>query len=165
MVSLKGIFRRKATPDKNRLESEKQGESSSSRLKDLCHGDEDLFKVMENFLMFEPQSQISLLGGAESLIQKGNIAMEQGNKFEARVLYETAAKIEIFRANKENARKYLLLAETATEKERDKKYHAILLQNLDRVLEISRAYYGREPIPAEQTRPTTEKTILVRATN
>ncbi|MGH2639557.1 MAG: hypothetical protein ACRDF4_09810 [Rhabdochlamydiaceae bacterium] len=52
---------------------------------------------MENFLLLYPESQISELGETTSLIQLGNAAAASGNKLVARVDYETAAGIEMFR--------------------------------------------------------------------
>ena len=101
-----------------------------------------LYEAMQNFLLLDPKSQIPQLGGTDSLIEKGNKAMASGNNLEARVDFETAGRIEIYRLNKESTEKCLLLAERMTESDRASQYHETILQNLDRVMEISKSYYG-----------------------
>jgi hypothetical protein len=99
------IFHRQAVHKKDEVRSEKSQESRSERLKDLCEGNGSLYEAIQNFLLLDPKSQIPQLGETDSLIQKGNMAVANGRKVEARVDFETAARIEIFRLNREETRK------------------------------------------------------------
>jgi hypothetical protein len=136
------IFHRQGVPKKDEVRSQKSEGSRSEKLKDLCRGNESLYEAMQNFLLLNPKSQIPQLGETDSLIQKGNVAVANGRKLEARVDFETAARIEISRLNNENTRKCLLLADQVTESDTARRYPATLLENLDKVMEISRSYYG-----------------------
>ncbi len=124
-----------------RMKEEKLVQYADARLKALV-SDEDMYYAMENFLLADPERQIPLLGDMESLISKGDEAKSTGSKVIARTNYETAAKIEIYKQNKEGAKRCLGLAQQVTD-EGDKHldYQRKLMENLDEVLRVSKAYY------------------------
>jgi len=126
-------------------EQEEKGHSKSDlRLRQLAPNDEKLYLALENFLLADPKTQIPNFGGdSDSLIEKGDEARSRGNKMMARANYETAAKIAIFKQNRDRAIRFLALAEEVTETEDTKhsELHKTILANMDKVLRISKEYY------------------------
>jgi hypothetical protein len=113
----------------------------SSRLRDFIPNDENMFVALQNFLLADPERQVAMLGETDILVAKGNAAKGRGDKLVARMSYETAAKIEIYKQNKESAEKCIRLANEVTE---DNDPHRIadktMLGNMEEVLRISKLY-------------------------
>ena len=80
-----------------------------SPLKNLVISDPKMFAALQNFLIVDPERQIPLLDSVSTLLAKGDAAKAQGNRMTARADYEIAAKIEIYRQNKDSARTFLVL--------------------------------------------------------
>lgn len=96
---------------------------------------------MQNFLIISPQKQIPQPGRVSLLIAKGDAAKSIGKNLEARVDYETAARIEIFKQNKESARNCLELAEGVSENSsQHHEFHETMLADMDEVLRVSKAF-------------------------
>ena len=111
-------------------------------LRDLVPNDEKLFAAMQTFLLGDPKRQLPLLGTADSLQIKGDQEKSRGENSRARFDYETAAKIELYRMNKETFEKFLRLASDVTESgDRDKVLLETLIANEDEALRISKEYY------------------------
>jgi len=116
-------------------------QSNSSRLKDLVVGNQRLYFAMQSFLITSPARQIPQLGGASLLVAKGDAAKAVGKNLEARVDYETAARIEIFEQHKESARNCLQLADGVSENtSQHHEFHETMLANMDEVLRVSKAF-------------------------
>ncbi len=114
---------------------------SLSSLKKLVADDPKMYSALENFLIVDPERQLPLLDDASTLLAKGNTAKASGNNQTARVDYEVAAKIEIYKQNKESARSFLVLAEEVTdEAEAHYSFQKTMLADMDKVLRISKDF-------------------------
>ncbi len=112
-------------------------------LRDLVPNDEKLYIALQTFLLGDPTRQLPMLGSVDSLLTKGDEDKAKGNNWKARLNYETAAKIEIYKNNREDAEKFLRLAEGIAESnEANRVLLGTLLENMDRVMEISKVYYA-----------------------
>jgi len=110
-------------------------------LKDLVPNDEKMYLALQNFLLGDPERQLPMLGSTETLLARGDQDRAKGEKLKARMSYETAAKIEIYKQNRENVEKVIRLAKDVTD-DRDPhlEFFDTMLANLDEVLRISREY-------------------------
>jgi hypothetical protein len=131
-------------------ENEQAKELDSLIKEEVSNG--NVYDALTNFLLADPDRQIPQLGGIESQLSQGEDAKRKGELNVARSRYETAAKIEIYNKNKEEARKYLDLADKATEPSdiRHHEMHTVLISNMDEVMRISEDYYGKMAAQHEQ---------------
>jgi hypothetical protein len=97
---------------------------------------------MQTFLLGDPERQLPMLGSTDTLLAKGDQEKANGEKLRARMNYETAAKVEIYKQDKEGVEKCLRLAIEVTENEDRKALLNTMLANLDEVLRISKLYSG-----------------------
>ena len=111
-----------------------------SLLNELLPEDHPLYEALEHFLLADPERQIGQLGGSTILDQKGREGMEKGDKSGAAVNFDYAAKIEIYKQNKEATKRYLELADKVTDTDKDHQFHTILLSDLDEVMRVSGKY-------------------------
>ena len=114
---------------------------ADARLKSLVKSD-DMYFALEYFLLGDPERQISQLGETDSILAKGDEAKARNESVYSRAYYETAAKVAIYRGDKEAARRCLLKAEEVTE-ESDKRYRLMtfLIDNMDDALVVAKSYY------------------------
>jgi hypothetical protein len=105
---------------------------------------EKVYKALENFLLVDPERQIPQLGGSEGQVAEADQAKTRGDNEVARGKYETAAKIEIYKKDKDSARKDIDLAEkfTAPQDTMHHEIHRTLLSHMDEVMQISSDYYA-----------------------
>lgn len=121
---------------------------ADKRLKELVSSNE-MYRAIELFLLGDPKRQIEQLGDVESLLKNGDYAKQRSDNVKARYSYETAAKIELYRQNKESLRRFLVLAQEVTdENDKHQGFQRTLLDNLDEVLRVSKQYY--QIAPAEE---------------
>ena len=119
---------------------------SVSPLKNLVTSDPKMFAALQNFLIVDPERQIPLLDNVNTLLAKGDAAKAQGNKMTARTFYEIAAKIEIYRQDKESARSFLVLAEgVSVMGQLHHEYQETMLADMDKVMRISNEYQDFVP--------------------
>ncbi len=129
--------------NKRKAEATKQIQEQSPKkltLKDLVPNDEKMYLAMQTFLLGDPERQLPMLGSTDSLLAKGDQDKANGEKLRARMSYETAAKIEIYKQNKDGAEKCLRLAKEVTENEDRRALLETMLANMDEVLRISKLY-------------------------
>jgi hypothetical protein len=120
---------------------QEQVPTPSSRLKDFIPNDEKMYSALQNFLLADPERQLPLLGETNSLLTKGDAARAKGEKLTARMSYETAAKIAIYKQEKDSAEKYIRLAKEVTEVEDPHQASfETMLGNMNEVLRISKLY-------------------------
>ena len=116
------------------------------RLKGLVANNQRMYYALQNFLLGAPDRQIPLLGEVSLLLARGDAFRAKGNSMAARVDYETAAKIEIYKQNKESARNCLVRAEEVSEKEQAHyEFQETMLADMDEVLRISKTYQSSFP--------------------
>jgi len=121
-------------------------QSSLSPLESLVSDDPNMYAALQNFLIVDPERQIPLLDDVNTLLTKGDTARADGNNQTARADYEVAAKIEIYKQNKDSATNFLVLAEQVSEKElKHFEYQETMLADMDKVLRISKAYQAFVP--------------------
>ena len=119
------------------------------RLTILCHGDEKMREAISNFLLLRPEEQIFQLGPTEALIRRAD-STEKSDPIIARVNLETAARIEMYKGDREKV-KILLeraqhLGRTGGEGNRQ-----TLLSDLDKAMSIAREYYNhKQPTKVEE---------------
>jgi hypothetical protein len=129
------------------VQPQKQPDQPTSRLKLVVGNNEKMYEAMGTFLLASPEFQIPRLGEVNSHLAKGDKARANGNNMEARVEYETAAKIGIYKQDKESARSCLISADEVSEKEeRNHNFHETMLADMDEVMRISKAY--QSPVPS-----------------
>ena len=114
---------------------------SLSPLENMVADDPKMYSALENFLIVDPERQLPLLDDVSMLLAKGDTAKADGNNQRARVNYEVAAKIEIYKQNRESAKNFLDLAETVTDQAAEHyAFQKTMLADMDKVLSISKAY-------------------------
>jgi hypothetical protein len=117
-----------------------------SPLASLASEDPKMYSAMQNFLIIDPERQIPLLDNVDTLLVKGNAAKAEGNNMTARVDYEVAAKIEIYKQNMESARNFLVLAESVSDRKLEHfGYQTTMLADMDKVFRVSMAYQAFVP--------------------
>ncbi|HXQ91375.1 MAG TPA: hypothetical protein VN739_00105 [Nitrososphaerales archaeon] len=110
-------------------------------LKDLVPNDEKMYLALQTFLLGDPERQLPMLGNTDALLAKGDQDKANGEKLKARMNYETAAKIEIYKQNKELVEKSLRLSKEVTENvDPRRELLETMLANIDEVLRISKLY-------------------------
>ena len=116
---------------------------------------EKVYKALENFLLADPGRQLSQLGGSKGLLADADAAKSRGDNEAARGKYETAAKIEIYKQDKESARRDIDLAEkfTAPDDSQHREIHKTLLSHMDEVMRISSDYYANLSRSSESSQP------------
>jgi hypothetical protein len=135
------------------LEEQKRKEEdieyADKRLRQLVRTDE-MYKAIEYFLLGDPVRQIAQLGDVGGLLKTGDEAKQNNDSTKSRYSYETAAKIELYRGEKESLRKFLILAQEVTS-ETDKyfKFQQTILDNIDDALRIAKDYYNTVPQATE----------------
>jgi hypothetical protein len=116
---------------------------SISPLEKLATDDPKMFAALENFLITDPVRQLPIIGDVSVLLARGNEAKANGNNQSARVDYEVAAKIEIYKQNLESARSFLALAEQVSDQAGEHyAFQKTMLADMDKVLSISKAFHG-----------------------
>jgi hypothetical protein len=144
----------RSEPEKT-IEQQKETEEALQyadlRLKELVSTDE-MYYAIEYFLLGDPKRQIEQLGDIEGLVEKGNSSKAESDNVKARYNYETAAKIELFRGNKDGLRRFLTFAQEVTEPN-DKyfKFQRTILDNIDETLRVANNYYQSIPVTSEET--------------
>jgi hypothetical protein len=137
-----------AAHEQKKSDSEEIHAYTDKRLRELVPSD-DMYFAMENFLLGDPERQISSLD-VDRLIGEGNDAKSEGQKITARTKYETAAKVELYRRKKDEVEQYLRFAQDVTERNDDHfKMQDTILSNLDSALDIAKKYYDQIPGAAQ----------------
>ncbi|MCL4355037.1 MAG: hypothetical protein JRN25_00035 [Nitrososphaerota archaeon] len=126
----------------------------------LCQGDEELHYAMSYLVYLKPEEQIALIGATELQVQNAAEAIERGDRTTAIVDYETAARIELYRGNKENVRMYLEKARGLQDGDGRERL-STLLSNLEKVMAIAKRYYHRGDAPSPTDGGTSEQMVAV----
>jgi CRISPR/Cas system-associated protein Csm6 len=106
--------------------------------------DEKVYEALRNFLLADPERQIHELGGTEKLLAEADRAKSKNLEIVARAMYETAAKVAIYKQNKDEARKIISLADEVTKPgDTQKEIHETLISNMDEVMNVSKDYYDK----------------------
>jgi hypothetical protein len=112
-------------------------------LRELVPNDEKLYLALQTFLLGDPNRQLPMLGSVDSLSLKADEERAKGDKWKARINYETAARIEIFIEDRAGAEKFLRQAEEFAEVGgQNRVMLETLLKNMDEVMRISKMFYS-----------------------
>ncbi len=112
-------------------------------LSKFIENDNALFEAMEYFLLLNPGEQASRLGEPRELKAKADEARASGDNLGARIYYENAAKVGLYRQEEAEFKGMLKLAEQVTRKnERFAAFHRTLLSDSDGAMRVAREYYG-----------------------
>jgi len=140
------LFHRSSKQETVKVQTSNAVQVSISPLKNLIVSNPKMFAALQNFLIVDPERQIPLLDDIKKLLAKGDEAKAQGNRMTARADYEIAAKIEIFKQNKESARTFLVLAEGVSDKgQTHYEYQETMLADMDTVMRISNEFQDFVP--------------------
>jgi hypothetical protein len=109
-----------------------------------------MYLAIEYYLLGDPKRQIEQLGDIDGILKRGDEAKQNNDSTKARYSYETAAKIELYRGEKESLRKFLILAQEVTsETDKYSKFQQTILDNIDETLRIAKEYYNTVPQDTE----------------
>jgi hypothetical protein len=143
---MKNFFHRANNKEAARLQRVVVDQTSSLKLKSLVANNQKMYFALQKFLLAGGEKQISQLGDVSLILARGDASKAKGNYMAARVDYETAAKIEIYKQNKDNARNCLVRAEEVSERgQSHHEFQEMMLANMDEVLRISKAYQSALP--------------------
>jgi hypothetical protein len=140
------LFHRSSKQETVNVQTSNPVEVSISPLKNLSLSNPRMFAALQNFLIVDPERQIPLLDDVNKLLAKGDAAKAEGNRMTARADYEIAAKIEIYKQNKESAKTFLVLAEGVSDKgQPHHEYQETMLADMDTVMRISNEFQDFVP--------------------
>jgi len=140
------LFHKSSKQETVKVQTSNAVQVSISPLKNLIVSNPKMYAALQNFLIVDPERQIPLLDDVNKLLTKGDEAKAQGNRMTARADYEIAAKIEIYRQNKESARTFLVLAEGVSDKGQPHyQYQETMLADMDKVMRISNEFQDFVP--------------------
>jgi hypothetical protein len=142
-MATSGMYKLRTADVEALQKEEQQIQQKVSRLENLMPtGNTKLRKALETFLLLQAESQIPQLGDSKTFLNQGNAKKAAGDKLLARVNYEIAAKIELYKGNKAGVIESLTLAREVTdENDEHREFHDAILNNLDEALRIAREYY------------------------
>jgi len=114
----------------------------SPSLESFIKDDPALLEAMEFFLLLRPEDSTLELGEPGSLKVRGDEARAAGDDVTARILYESAAKIALYRQRKDEFRDLLALAgEVTAPGDRFDGFHRTLLRELDEAVRVAGEFY------------------------
>jgi len=140
------LFHKSSKQETVKVQTSNAVQVSISPLKNLIVSNPKMYAALQNFLIVDPERQIPLLDDVNKLLTKGDEAKAQGNRMTARADYEIAAKIEIYKQNKESARTFLVLAEGVSDiGQPHYEYQETMLADMDTVMRISNEFQDFVP--------------------
>ena len=116
---------------------------STPELQRYVPEDGALYRAMEFFLLLNPEEQALRLGEPDALKLSADEAKASGNHLLARINYESAAKIALFRQNRTQFTSMVSLADQVTPADQEfAALHRTLLRETDAAMRVARDYYG-----------------------
>jgi hypothetical protein len=113
------------------------------QLVELVPNDRSLYEAMEFFLLINPREQISSLGDFATVKRTADEARSAGDDLQARINYETAAKIALYNQNRKLFVSMLTLADGVTPTDQDfAAFHRTLLTKTDEAMRVARDFYA-----------------------
>jgi hypothetical protein len=105
-------------------------------------GNSEVYEALRNFLLVDPESQVEQLGKTDELLARAEDARNKNQAQLSRAMYETAAKVAIYKRRKDDATRCIALAKEVTSSEDEhSKMQETLISNMDEVMQISKEYY------------------------
>jgi hypothetical protein len=125
-----------------KVEEEQEKPLQRPELTRFVPKDNELYEPMEFFLLGSPKRQLLQGGDSETLRKAADEAMAKGSKTFARINYESAAKIALYKQDRVSFEQSLEMAEVVTSDDQFGRYHRILLQRIDEAMRIAKEYYA-----------------------
>ena len=117
--------------------------SVSSRLRELCGGDEEMYSALSRLMFLDPRKIVAPLQNVLNDAQDGE---SRGNNLKAEVGYRIAGSLSLWKADAEGVRKYFTKASTFAGENRPE--YRILAKRADEAVNITRKYYEASESPA-----------------
>ncbi len=108
----------------------------SSRLRELCSGDEDMYSALSRLMFLDPRKIVSPL---ESVLSEAQEYESKGNNVRAEVGYRIAGGISLWKGDAEGVRKYFTKASMFSGEARPE--YKTLAKRADDAVSIARKYY------------------------
>src|SRR5881296_2768300 len=119
--------------------------TTSSRLRDLSGGDEELYSALSRLMFLDPKKIVSSL---ERVLVEAQESESKGNNLRAEVGYRIAASMSLWKGDTEGVRKYFTKASTFAGEARPE--YRTLAKRADAAVAIARKYYETsEPVSQE----------------
>jgi len=145
-----GIFRRKKEVEGK--EKKKTPESTEkSLLEELCKSDTELLSVLSHTLLLDPSRLTE--EGIDSYIEKAQMLEKKKGFLGARINYQAAGEIALYKGKLEQAQKFFKKCEELESNPEYKKIFAFFSKkaNAEKALKIAKEYYARTLEAREKT--------------
>lgn len=123
---------------------EKQSTQTRDWLRELVGSNEELYNAMTYVLLLNPERLLELRG-IDALAKSADEAKKGGDQTRARIWYETAAKLALWKGQASVARDYFNKAFDASESEQRKTIYGAVLRQMDEVARVAAKYYETRP--------------------
>ncbi len=110
--------------------------SVSSRLRELCGGDEEMYSTLSRLMFLDPRKIVSPL---QSVLSEAEDSESKGNNIKAEVGYRIAGSMSLWKGDSEGVRKYFMKASTFAGEHRPE--YRIVAKRADEAVNITRKYY------------------------
>ncbi len=117
--------------------------SVSSRLRELCGGDEEMCSALSRLMFLDPRKIVSPLQNVLSDAQDNE---SKAKNLQAEVGYRIAGSLSLWKGDAEGVRKYFMKASTFAGESRPE--YRIVGKRADEAVSISRKYYEASESPA-----------------
>ncbi len=116
--------------------------SVSSRLRELCGGDEEMYSTLSRLMFLDPRKIVSPL---QSVLSEAEDSESKGNNIKAEVGYRIAGSMSLWKGDAEGVRKYFMKASTFAGESRPE--YRIVAKRADEAVSITRKYYEASEAP------------------
>lgn len=116
---------------------------TTNRLRELCHGDVDLFSAMSRLMFLDPKKIMTPL---DQVLSEAQSYEAQGNKLRAEVGYRIAGGISLYRGDIEGVNKYFSKAASFAS-DSHPEYQNILKRSSEAVAVAKKYYEEFNPAP------------------
>jgi hypothetical protein len=126
-------------------------------LSDFVAKNSAMYRALEFFILLDPEEQVTRLGDPEALRSSADRARALGDNLTARIDYESAAKIALYRQQGDLFAEMLSLAQRVTPGDQTfSEYHRTLLRSSDQAMRVaSEVYAERDNLdPRAQREPS-----------
>jgi len=119
---------------------------ATNRLKELCGGDEDLYRALSRLMFLDPKKITTPL---DRVLDEAQSFEAQGNKLRAEVAYRIAGGISLYRSDLDGVKKYFEKAASFSGDARPE--YQVLVKRSSDAVNVARKYYdefGSLPMPS-----------------
>jgi hypothetical protein len=109
-------------------------------VKELCGSDQRLYNAMTYVLLLNPERLLELRG-IEAFAKAGEEAAKAGDKTRARISYETAGKLALWKRDASGAKQFFKKSLDVAESDERKTIYETVLDKIDEVVSVAAKYY------------------------